>query len=204
VPERGVPAGAVVAVGLLLSLGAYVAWYDWTGNGERVVDAVPPVPARLEAQMAPQGGAASEGAGRTLPTGPREGGGASPAGMQAAVAPAPAAPVAAAPAPAAAGPAAEAPRLVIRAREEGAEGAWVQVREPNLRQPLLNRVLRPGESWAVPARAGLVLDTGKAENLEVLLDGQPVPALGNAVGVRRNIALDPGRLRSARQAGPVN
>ncbi|MBR0661674.1 helix-turn-helix domain-containing protein, partial [Neoroseomonas oryzicola] len=48
VPSRGVPAGALVAVGAVLAVGAYVAWYNWSGSGNRVVDAVPPVPARLD------------------------------------------------------------------------------------------------------------------------------------------------------------
>ncbi|MBP0465447.1 helix-turn-helix domain-containing protein, partial [Roseomonas sp. PWR1] len=48
VPSRGVPAGALVAAGVVLAIGAYVAWYNWSGSGDRVVDAVPPVPPRLE------------------------------------------------------------------------------------------------------------------------------------------------------------
>ncbi|MBR0678281.1 helix-turn-helix domain-containing protein, partial [Roseomonas alkaliterrae] len=48
VPSRGVPAGALVAAGVVVSIIAYVAWYNWSGSGNRVVDAVPPLPERLE------------------------------------------------------------------------------------------------------------------------------------------------------------
>jgi hypothetical protein len=41
----------------------------------------------------------------------------------------------------------------------------------------------------------LLLDTGKANDLEILLDGQPQPTLEGVVGVRRNIVLEPDRLR---------
>jgi cytoskeleton protein RodZ len=60
---------------------------------------------------------------------------------------------------------------------------------------LVNRVLRPNEVWAAPLREDLLLDTGKADGLEILVDGQPQPTLEGLVGVRRNIALDPERLR---------
>uniref|UniRef100_UPI0018DF321E helix-turn-helix domain-containing protein n=1 Tax=Roseomonas rosulenta TaxID=2748667 RepID=UPI0018DF321E len=54
VPSRGMPAGVLVAAGVVVALGAYVAWYNWSGSGNRVVDAVPPVPARLD-QAAQEG-----------------------------------------------------------------------------------------------------------------------------------------------------
>ncbi|MDB5371941.1 MAG: hypothetical protein JWP04_583, partial [Belnapia sp.] len=48
VPERGVPAGAVILVGAVLAIGAYIGWYQWSGSGTRTVDTVPPLPSRLE------------------------------------------------------------------------------------------------------------------------------------------------------------
>ena len=47
VPSRGVPAGAVVLLGVGLAIGAYVGWYRLSGNGELPPEVVPPVPARL-------------------------------------------------------------------------------------------------------------------------------------------------------------
>ncbi|TDG27158.1 helix-turn-helix domain-containing protein, partial [Paracraurococcus ruber] len=48
VPDRGVPAGAVILGGVVLAIGAYVGWYQWSGSGNRVVDAVPPPPPAIE------------------------------------------------------------------------------------------------------------------------------------------------------------
>jgi len=53
------------------------------------------------------------------------------------------------------------------------------------------RTLRAGDSYRVPARAGLTLRTGNATGLQVLVDDKPAPALGGTV---RNLALDPDRL----------
>ena len=48
VPDRGVPAGAVILLGAVLAIGAYVGWYQWSGSGTRTVDAVPPPPPAIE------------------------------------------------------------------------------------------------------------------------------------------------------------
>jgi cytoskeleton protein RodZ len=80
---------------------------------------------------------------------------------------------------------------VIRAKGE----SWVQIRDNPGNRTLLDRVLRGGESVEIPNRPGIVLTTGKAENLDILLDGQEVDPFGGP-GVRRNIALEPDRLRS--------
>ena len=47
VPERGVPAGAVVLLGAVLAIGAYVGWYRMSGDGQPAPDMVQPVPERL-------------------------------------------------------------------------------------------------------------------------------------------------------------
>jgi cytoskeleton protein RodZ len=215
VPDRGMPAGLMIGVGAMIAVGAYVAWFNWAGGGSRTVDVVPPVPPRLEA-AAEQGRAQLPTRDATLPLAalPPPGGTGSNTSAQAATVPAApvpaafqasapsAAPAAAASAAAPAAPAAADPaalpdgtRIVLRARPTGVDGAWVQVRDPRSGQVLLNRVLRPGETWPVPPRAGLLLDTGKANELDILLDGQPQPTLEGVIGVRRNIALDPDRVR---------
>jgi cytoskeleton protein RodZ len=207
VPERGMPAGAVMAVGTMIAIGAYVAWFNWSGAGSRTVDVVPPVPPRLE-QAAEAGRAQLAGRGEpgALPVAalPPPGGVPAPSGTSAQAATVPVAPVpapAVAPAPPPPAPAAAIPglpegtRVVLRARAASPDGAWVQVRDSRSGQSLVNRVLRPGEAWPVPPRDGLLLDTGKADGLEILVDGQPQPTLDGLVGVRRNIALEPDRLR---------
>ncbi len=47
VPERGVPAGAIVLLGVVVVVGAYVGWYEFTGHEHRQAHAVPPVPPAL-------------------------------------------------------------------------------------------------------------------------------------------------------------
>ncbi|MEO3474067.1 RodZ domain-containing protein [Roseomonas sp. CAU 1739] len=180
VPSRGMPAGALVAVGVVIAIGAYVAWYNWTGSGNRVVDSVPPLPPRLE-QTAQEGSRLREGG-----------------------APQAAAPAAPAPPPVVAAPAPpinpNEPRIVIRARGE----AWIQVRDTRENRVVLDRVLRTGETWPVPNREGLVLTTGKAENLDFVMDGEAATTtLTGATGVRRGIALEVDRLRVAAAAEPA-
>jgi cytoskeleton protein RodZ len=184
VPSRGMPAGALVAVGVVIAIGAYVAWYNWTGAGNRVVDSVPPLPPRLEE-------AAQEGSRL------RDGG--TPQAVVVTPAPTPApVPAVVAPRPAPVDP--NEPRIVIRARGE----SWIQVRDTKENRVLLDRVLRTGDSWAVPNREGLVLTTGKAENLELVLDGEPATTtLTGVTGVRRGVALDVDRLRVAASAEPT-
>jgi cytoskeleton protein RodZ len=221
IAERGVSAGAVVTVAAVLAIGGYVAWFNLSGAGHRSVDLVPPVPERLE-KAAEQGRAQLPGhqpIADTLPAAalPPPGGltvTAAPAAFSGANTSAQAATVPAAPAPAplpapepavAAAPPAPTPvaipgvpegtRIVLRARTTSLDGAWVHVRDPRSGQVLVNRVLRPGEAWPTPLRDGLLLDTGKADGLEILVDGQPQPTLEGLMGVRRNIALEPEKLR---------
>ncbi|MCA3367894.1 MAG: helix-turn-helix domain-containing protein [Roseomonas sp.] len=169
VPRRGIPTGVLAALGLALALGGYVAWYQWSGRGERVVDTVPPLPPRLER-------AADASAPRETPAAP------------VAEPPAPTPAPVAAPPPPRIDP--DKPRVVIRAKGE----SWVQIRDNPANRVITDRVLRAGETVEIPNRPGIVLTTGKAENLDILLDGQDVDPFGGP-GVRRNIALEPDRLR---------
>jgi len=169
VPQRGIPTGVLAALGLALALGGYIAWYQWSGRGERVVDAVPPLPPRLE---------------RAVETPDTQETPAAPV----VVAPAPAPAPVAAPPPPVIDP--DKPRVVIRAKGE----SWVQIRDNPGNRVLTDRVLRAGEIIEIPNRPGIVLTTGKAESLDILLDGQGVDPFGGP-GVRRNIALEPDRLR---------
>lgn len=92
-------------------------------------------------------------------------------------------------------PAGDGSRITLRGRTE----AWIQLRDTRANRVLTDRVLRAGETMAVPAREGLVLTIGRAEGLELLVDGNPAPALQNIVGVRRDVPMDPDRLL----AGPL-
>ncbi len=82
-------------------------------------------------------------------------------------------------------------RIVLRAKYD----SWVQVRDGQ-DALLLTRVLRAGDTYKVPNQAGLMLLTGNAGGLEIEVDGRTLAPLGPVGSVRRNIALDPGRLIS--------
>jgi cytoskeleton protein RodZ len=79
-------------------------------------------------------------------------------------------------------------RIVIKATAD----SWVQVRDSD-QSVISMRVLKPGETYRVPDRPGLVLRTGNAGGLEITVDGRPVAPVG-PVGKTRNVALDPERL----------
>ena len=81
------------------------------------------------------------------------------------------------------------PRVVIRAVAD----SWLQVgdgRGPSV----FAQVLRAGDSFTVPDRAGLRFDTGNAGGLEITVDGQTIPPIGPSGAVRRNIPLDADKL----------
>jgi cytoskeleton protein RodZ len=223
VPDRGVPAGAIVLFGVLIAIGGYVLWWQSNGTDTRAVDVVPPLPPALdraaEVGMAQLPGPAVTA---TPPNGPRPANGADavPGGPSAPALPPPAAgvepgrlalpraelsasgiPFPAPPPPAvpsAAAPAAAAalpPAAGTRIVVRATQPAWIQVRDPRSGQVLLNQTLRPGETWDVPAdRPGLLLDTGRAEGLAIELDGRTAPVLAGRTGVVRGVVLDPDRL----------
>ena len=58
VPERGVPAGAVVLLGVVVVVAAYAGWFEFSGHERRSVQGVPPVPAALAPYAGPIGAAA--------------------------------------------------------------------------------------------------------------------------------------------------
>ncbi len=199
VPQRGVPVGAVVLLGLLLTAGAYVAWYRMSGDTRTTAEVVPAVPDRL-APLADRAAPPSNSSPQVASILPPPAVAPAPAGRPAspaAVAPAapvadpptpPTAPVlAAATLPAVAAPAStpDVPHLLIRAKSD----AWIQVRE---RQGaiLLSRLMRGGESWPVPPGAKLLMTTGNAGGTELVVDGVTAPALGPSGALRRDVPLD--------------
>ena len=77
----------------------------------------------------------------------------------------------------------------LRAQQE----SWVQVTGAD-NELLLTRILRPGDIYYVPDRPGLVLMTGNAGGIEILVGDAVAPALGPVGAVRRRVALDSERL----------
>jgi cytoskeleton protein RodZ len=216
-PERGLPAGAVVLLGLVLVVGAYAGWYRLSGEGRLPTEAVAPVPARL-APLAeapapvPTATPPAQVAAATPPaqvaTAPPPAAIVSPApdraepGAPAATDPnlSPSSAAAATPVPPAAsaggaadGSAGPQAGLAVRASAD----SWIQVRDHS-GQVLFSRILHAGESWPVPGGPGLVLTTGNAGGTELVLDGAVTPPLGTPGAVRRDLPLDPDAVKSGR------
>lgn len=92
---------------------------------------------------------------------------------------------------AAAGASAAAPgKVVLRAKLE----SWVQItNEKN--ESIFSRVLRAGETYTVPNEPGLMMTTGNAGGVEILLDGKKLKSLGSVGLVRRDFPLDAKKLK---------
>ncbi len=208
VPERGVPAGAMILLSVVLIVVAYMGWYRFSGERRPAADAVPVVPDRMVALIEPPprppaatpsviaAQAASPAPLATSPAAPP---------VPAPLAPRPPGAVVAAlpatPSPVAPPPPADGGRIVVRARSD----AWVQVRDTK-GTVLFNRTMRAGETWPVPAPAPgkppLLLTLGNAGGTELLVDGLATPSLGADGAVRRDIPLDADQLRDGKLAPP--
>ena len=189
VPQRDLPGGAVILIGLVLAVGAYGGWYYLSGEGKLPPETVAPVPERLtplaeRATSVPPARRQSE----STPS-------ASPAtsGQEATEAPASAEPEAPVPAvsPSSAAAALVTPPGASRIVLEATADAWLQVRGRNGGGILLNRTLHNGETWPVPAQPDLVLTTGNAGGTELVVDGTPIEVPGGSGAVRRDLPLDP-------------
>jgi cytoskeletal protein RodZ len=75
-------------------------------------------------------------------------------------------------------------RLVLRARAD----SWVQIQGAD-NELLLTRILRAGDTYRAPNREDLVLMTGNAGAIELILDGESLGTLGPVGEVRRGIPL---------------
>lgn len=92
---------------------------------------------------------------------------------------------------AAAEPEAQPGKIVIRARLE----SWVQITDAE-EEVIYSRVMRAGETYTVPEEAqGLMFTTGNAGGVEILVDGAKLKSLGAVGLVKRDIPLDPAKLK---------
>jgi cytoskeleton protein RodZ len=197
VPERGIPSMALVLLGLVLAIGAYGGWYELTGANARFAEPVAAVPDRLAPladaagiRMTPSPQVASIQPGPVTPLSSRLPTDAVGAYILPSVPPSQAAamsmpPIVAAPAPVP-------DRVVLKAKAD----SWIQVRDKQ-GNVLINRVLRTGESWVVPAdKPQLLLTTGNAGGTDLIVDGAEIPSIGADGTVRRDLPLDPDQLKS--------
>jgi cytoskeleton protein RodZ len=224
-PERGMPTGAVLLVGLVLAIGAYAGWYRLSGEGRLPPETVAAIPERLAplaqqalppvATPAPTADASAAAAPRIVLTDPTATPGmpATPAAQAMSISPTSAAaaqlplqptddaaaglsPLSASAAPAT--PATDGSRIVLHATAD----AWVLVKDHS-GTVLLNRILKPGDTWPVPPRTDLLLTTGNAGGTQIVVDGAPIPSLGGSGSVRRDIPLDPDQIKDGKLAAVV-
>ena len=90
-------------------------------------------------------------------------------------------------------------KIVLRAKLE----SWVQVTNEKS-EAIFSRVLRAGETYVVPNEPGLVLTTGNAGGIEILLDGKKLKSLGSVGLVRRDVPLDPVKLKDGSAFKPAS
>jgi cytoskeleton protein RodZ len=89
-------------------------------------------------------------------------------------------------------------KVVVRARLE----SWVQVTNAK-KEVMFSRVLRVGETYTVPDEKGLTLTTGNAGGIDILLDGKKLKSLGAVGLVKRDIPLDPKKLKDGTAFKPA-
>ena len=233
VPQRGMPAGAVVVLGALVVVAAYAGWYRISSDGHTPVQTVPEVPEHLASQAAPVMAAPSPQVASILPATSPPPLPATPAPLSGAPAPAAAPSVAATPAPAVqppppvqaaaappaapvAQPAADAPAVAATgpAAVPGAVPAGTRIvlssTAPSwimVREKggkvLVNETLHPGETWPVPADGHPLLLS--VGNARALTVLVDGAAVPQLLGVsRRDLPLDPAELQAGRlAAAPV-
>lgn len=209
VPERGVPALAVVLVGLVVVIGAYAAWYRLSGTRDiQQQQPVAVLPEHLAPLAPPPAAPGASPVSTPTPT---------PAISIPVPIPVPVSTVPGVtpvPAPASAGTTASATpapgdtshalaslnpdggRLSLR----GGADAWIQLRDKATGAVVLEHTLKAGEVLPVPNRTGLLLTTGNAGGTILLLDGQPTPSLGAEGVVRRNLPLEIDQVRDGKLA----
>ncbi len=202
VPDRAVPSGAIVLLGVVLLLAGYGYWFLHTERDRTLAASIPPVPAQLAplaVPPAPPPKPAPAVAPASPPAKP------APAAAPAAIAPTVAAALANAPPPPATAaapaippvsqPAFAAPGKTIQATAD----SWVEVKD-GAGNILFSRLMHAGDSWPVPDLPGLTLTAGNAGGTEITVSGTAGQPLGAQGTVLRNYALTPG---AAAPAAPL-
>ncbi len=93
-------------------------------------------------------------------------------------------------------PAFAAGRVILRASAI----TWVELRDASGKR-LFSRLMKRGETFTVPPTAGIVLETGNAGGLDILVDGTAIASLGPQGAVRRGVLLEPDALLSGAPGG---
>ena len=72
---------------------------------------------------------------------------------------------------------------------------WVQVKERG-GPTLISKLMKAGDTFPVPSRPNLILTTGNAGRVEVVVDGVVAPAIGGAGSVRKDVPLEADQLKA--------
>lgn len=75
------------------------------------------------------------------------------------------------------------------------ENSWVEIKGANGKR-LVSRVLKAGDQYFVPERPGLTMSIGNAAGVEISVDGEALPLLGESGSVIRNIPLNAKKLKT--------
>ena len=82
-------------------------------------------------------------------------------------------------------------RILITAKA----ASWVQVFDPMHEDIVLSKLLVTGDKYWVPNMPGLYLMTGNSGGLEIKVDGEIVPSIGELGEIRRKVLLNPIQLQ---------
>jgi len=189
VPERGVPALAVVLVGAVIAVGGYAAWYRMSGDQHPNHEVVQQVPDRLVPLVTTKPEAVVDPAPTATPM-PTT----TPMPALPPVAPA----AAAAPVTPTVPPRPDGGRIAIHAKSS----LYVEIKDNTGAMVFLHR-FKPDETENIPpALAGktLVMATEDAGGTELVVDGVTAPSLGPDKKFRRDLTLDPDAILAGKLA----
>jgi cytoskeleton protein RodZ len=206
--EARLPTGFILLVAAVLALAAYGGWYYLMVDGRDPVEVVTKLPARIAAMV----GLDMDANDKPLPAATakpdaenKENAAAAASSSPSSNMPSPETAVATASVSSPGGkpvvtvsaalPEAQAAsafatgRVILRASAI----TWVELRDASGKR-LYSRLMKRGETFTVPPTGGVVLETGNAGGLDILVDGTAIASLGPQGAVRRGILLEPDTL----------
>jgi len=72
---------------------------------------------------------------------------------------------------------------------------WLRVRNPQTQQVVVERIMKKGEILSLPKDPGLVLDVGRASQVEIMVGNRSIGRAGSSLRPRHNLSLNPERLK---------
>ena len=206
VSEGRAPTAVIMGAAALVSLLIYILWYAFSTTDRTSVTTPPALPvttsdtAPITASPTATTGAATETLAPAVPSGIAI---SAPAPTQKPLEPSanmnssPAAPPVAAAAPSTPPTRAPAAHIMIKADQS----SWILISNEK-GQTVFDRVLKPGETYAVPDKPGLTLTTGNGAGIVLTLDGVDMPRLSTTTShIVRNVPLETNALKALPQTG---